>query len=105
MATPLADRTQDFNTQNNMYKEPQPFQIKIDTHFIQRENGPPVIQNTTAFMENAQPQCQPMLPNNMNYSPIKMESSRPSLEGGIKPGTKIGDYTYSPYHSRITRPF
>jgi hypothetical protein len=45
-----------------------------------------------------------------SYSPIKLnntifDSGRPSFEGGIKPGTKIGDYTYSPYQTKIIRPY
>ena len=117
--TPLGDRTQEFMNQGSGYmNEPKPFQIKIDTHFIQRDSGPPLTQTTTTFMDpnfNGQPPSPiyPMTESHigpMSYSQIKMnnnayDSGRPSYEGGIKPGTKIGDFTYSPYQTRMNRPY
>jgi hypothetical protein len=110
--TPLNDRTADYNNQNSSFiKEPQPFQIKIDTHFIQRDIGPPIAQTSATFMDqnfNPAPMNFPINPPPQStYSPIKLgegfESSRPSMESGIR---KIGEFTsYSPYQSRITRPF
>lgn len=110
--TPLNDRTPDYNNQSSSFiKEPQPFQIKIDTHFIQRDLGPPIAQTSATFMDqnyNPAPISFPINPPPQStYSPIKLgegfESSRPSMESGIR---KIGEFTsYSPYQSRITRPF
>ena len=97
-------------------------QIKIDTQFIQRDNAPPITQTTTTFM---QPNYMPIntynptsiytqnntYGNTMSHSPIKrnsdmIDSSRPSFQSNnIKPGTKIGEYTYMPYSSRVSRPY
>lgn len=98
--------------------EAKPFQIKIDTHFIQRDIGPPITQTTTTFMDQnfngpPPPPIYPMTESKISpisYSPIKInnnafDSGRPSFEGGIKPGTKIGEYTYSPYQNRSSRPY
>lgn len=91
----------------------KPFQIQIDTHFIQRDSGPPITQTTTTFTDQNFPQQRPYpsypLSNTQNsYSPIKFnndifESSRPSFEGGARQLPKIGEYTYSPI--RLPRPF
>lgn len=111
---PLVDRTQEFSSQNGSFiAEPKPFQIKIDTHFIQRDMGPPTTHTTTTFMEqnfnapNAPPSY-PLIESHLgpaSYSPIKrnnnaLDSGRPSFDGSIKPGTKIGDYVYSPYQGK-----
>lgn len=111
---PLGDRTQEFTNQNGSFiGEPKPFQIKIDTHFIQREMGPPTTHTTTTFMEqnfNGPPPspCYPLAESYLSpasYSPIKinnnnLDGGRPSYDGGIRPGTKIGEYIYSPYQGK-----
>lgn len=84
---------------------------------IHRDSGPPITQTMTTFMDqhfNGGPPSPifPMAESNLGpitYSPAKINSSpfdsgRPSYEGGLRPGTKIGDFTYAPYsgkHSRI----
>ena len=113
---PLVDRTQEFSNQNSGFNsEPQPFQIKIDTQFIHRDSGPPMTQTTTTFMDknaNVGPPSlgYPLADSNLSsrcYSPIKinsqaLDSGRPSFEGGIRPGTRIGDHTYSPYQGTVS---
>ena len=34
-----------------MMNDSKPFQIQIDTHFIQRDSGPPMTQTTTTFLD------------------------------------------------------
>lgn len=112
--TPLLDRTQEFNNQNtSMMNDSKPFQIQIDTHFIQRDSGPPITQTTTTFTDQNFP-SRPIpsypLGGGGTYSPIKFnsdifDSNRPSFEGGVKPLPKINEYTYSPLQSRLSRPF
>ena len=114
---PLLDRTQEFSNQNSGFStDPKPFQFKMETHFIHRDSGPPVTQTTTTFVDKnvngpPPPPIYPMSESNLSsrcYSPIKinsqvLDSGRPSFEHGIKPGTKIGDLTYSPYQGRTPR--
>jgi hypothetical protein len=42
--------------------QPEPFQIKIDTHIFQRDLGPPSSQTTTSFLNQ---------PPMNGYSPLK----------------------------------
>jgi hypothetical protein len=75
------DRTQEFSNQGSTYlSEPKPFQIKIDTHVIHRDIGPPISQTTTTFMDQnfngplLQPNY-PMAESNtvpIKYSPVKI---------------------------------
>lgn len=90
----------------------KPFQIQIDTHFIQRDSGP-LTQTTTMFTDqNFPPRPYPSYPigNTSNgVSPIKFnpdiyDSNRPSFEGG-RPMPKINEYSHSPLQSRLSRPF
>lgn len=49
---PFADRTQQYNNNNlNVSTIPssEPFQIKIDTHIVQKDIGPPSTYTTTTF--------------------------------------------------------
>lgn len=114
---PLVERTQDYCNQNNGFQsEPKPFHIKIDTQFIHRDSSSPLTQTTTTFMDkNANgPPPSPIYPLSESslasrcYSPIKInsqaiDSARPSFDGGIKPGTKIGEHIYSPYLGKGSR--
>ena len=116
--TPLADRTSEIINSNNPYlTELKPFQVKIDTHIIHRETAPPLTQATTTFIDQNSTGVPPLLQYPMteshrtpnSHSPIKfhgnnIDSGRPSFDGGIKPGTKIGDYVYSPYQGKMLRP-
>lgn len=112
-SNPLLDRTQEFNNQNtSIMNDSKPFQIQIDTHFIQRDSGP-LTQTTTMFTDqNFPPRPYPSHPisNTTNgLSPIKFnpdiyDSNRPSFEGG-RPMPKINEYSYSPLQSRLSRPF
>jgi hypothetical protein len=71
----------------------KPFMIHIDTHFIQKDSGPPLTQTTTTFTDqNFASRPFPFPNNNASFSPLKYnpDSSRPSFEGGIKPLPKIG---------------
>lgn len=113
----LLDRTQELNSQNGSFLgEPRPIQVKIDTHITHRQGGPPNTHTTATFMEqnsNGMPPS-PIYPLGESnpasrcYSPIKINSQgfdggRPSFDGGIRPGTKIGEYTYSPYQGKNSR--
>ena len=50
VGTPLQDRSQEFqNLSPYQPVESKPFQVKIDTHFIQRDNAPPMTHTTTTF--------------------------------------------------------
>lgn len=54
----------------------KPFMIHIDTHFIQKDSGPPMTQTTTTFSD------QNFLPRPLpTFSPIKYnpDSNRPSF--------------------------
>jgi hypothetical protein len=63
----------------------KPFMIQIDTHFIQKDSGPPLTQTTTTFTDqNFQPRPFPSYPNPnavSSFSPIKynLDSNRPSF--------------------------
>ena len=81
---PLMDRTQEFSNQGSSYhSEPKPFQIKIDTHVIHRDMGPPITQTTTTFMDQnfnggPSPSLFPMAESNIGpitYSPAKLNNS------------------------------
>ena len=78
---PLMDRTQEFSNQASTYlNQPKPFQIKIDTHVIHRDMGPPITQTTTTFMDqnfngHMPPPNYPMAESNtgpITYSPVKI---------------------------------
>jgi len=82
------------NVQNTcMPRDPQPFQIKIDTHFIQRDNGPPIAQTSTTFIDQNIPPQPNIYQMNNGYSPLKiggdLRDSRPSFDA-FKAANKIG---------------
>jgi len=83
------------NVQNTCIpRDPQPFQIKIDTHFIQRDLGPPISQTNSTFVDQNVPPQQNIYQMNGGYSPLKIggdmrDSSRPSFDA-FKTANKIG---------------
>ena len=92
--SPFTDRTQQYsNLSNNHLMNTstgpigEPFQIKIDTHIIQKDLGPPSTFTTTTFGG---------MPNNMPmYSPLKKSENKENI-------FMDGRYSYSPYGSRLT---
>jgi hypothetical protein len=95
--TPLMERTQDYtNSQNmpNLNDSNKPFLIQIDTHFIQKDSGPPMTQTTTTFTDQNYPPPRPFpsypITNSTisGFSPLKYNTERPSFEN--KPIPKIG---------------
>jgi hypothetical protein len=58
----LTDKTNDFYNHGNILPQPEPFQIKIDTHIFQRDLGTPINQPTSSFLNQS--------PLN-GYSPLK----------------------------------
>jgi hypothetical protein len=61
-----------------MMNDSKPFQIHIDTHFIQRDSGPPMTQTTTTFLDQNFPPRPPttyqMNNPSSTYSPLKINS-------------------------------
>ena len=88
--------------------EPQPYQIKIDTQFFNDREVVTPFQNTTPFMEQNYNPCQQSFcqidKSQFGYSPIKIDSCRPSLEGELKPEAKKGEYNYVPFRRGLSRP-
>lgn len=95
---PLMERTQEFSSNQNippLNDSNKPFVIQIDTHFIQKDSGPPLTQTTTTFTDqNFTPRPFPSFPGTNStlsgLSPLKYNTERPSFDGGIKPLPKIG---------------
>lgn len=83
---PFTDRTQQYSNNNlNLSTIPssEPFQIKIDTHIVQKDLGPPSTFTTTTFGNNM-----------ATLSPLKKEENKEN-------GFMEGRYSYSPYGNKF----
>lgn len=60
----------------------EPFQIKIDTHIVQKDLGPPSTYTTTTLGGNNMP----------SFSPLKENKENSFMEG---------KYSYSPYGAKF----
>jgi hypothetical protein len=80
---PFADRTQQYANNMNTSTLPngEPFQIKIDTHIVQKDLGPPSTFTTTTIGNN--------LPS---FSPMKENKENNFMDGR---------YSYSPYGTKF----